>query len=294
MQRDVFSLLARAFEALQNQLEQPDLANETTKNILKINLIGILYFIIQNQMNAFIEFIKFSQDSQLLLNGFIQNLFTGDQGLQIQITELLKFMTDSTHEKRNEMLDLFYDVLLPTFLEHYEKMTNDEKFFSFVQQYIEILIHCVKNHGYRIRHYIIQHKLLHSLYKGFHIKDKSLNLAIVRLVKNIILNKDEFLLKYIANNNLLDDIFDVYVKNSKKDNLLSSACLELFNIIHKEKIKKLIYHFAPRFRERISEFGLTNTFQMLFLDYEEVNDRMLAEGSFDLSESQQENNGALV
>ena len=252
-----------------NEPQIHELINEETINILKINLVGILYFIIQSQINTFVDFLTSSADAHLLVTGLTDNLFNGDQGLQIQITELFKFMVDSAHEKRDDILEFFSNNLFPVFLEHYQHLQKTEKFFSFVQQYIEFLIYCVKLHGYRIKHYITQHKLLQILYKGFTLKEKSIDLALIRFVKNLVLSKDDYIIKHIANNNLMDDIFDIYLKNTRKDNLLSSACLDLFTIIQKERIKKLVIHFGTRFQGKIEEFGLRNKFQKILMDYEQ-------------------------
>lgn len=284
-QRDIFTVIARAFAALNNPNDE-ELADEGTRNILKINLVGILFFIIQSQINSFIDFLKLAPEAQLMINGLTENLFYGDQGLQIQITEVFRYMTDSQHERKNETLDIFYHSVLPVFLEHYNQMENNEKFYSFVQQYIEILVHCVRLHNYRIRHYITQHKLLHILYKGFNVREKSVSLAIIRLVKNIVICRDDFLSKYIINSNLLDDIFEVYLKNCRKDNLLSSACLEFFTTLAKEKLNKLIIHFVSRFREKIQEYGLENIFHKIFAAYEQINNGMIQEELLDLPHTQ--------
>ena len=234
---------------------------------------------VQNQMNTFLEFLRHAAESKLLIEQLLKSLFTGDQGLQIQITELLKYITDVSHEKRNEILDLFYDIFLPLFLEHFQQIKSNDRYFSFVQQYVDILIHCVRHHGYRMRHYIIQHKLLHVLYQGFQMNEKSVSLSVIRFVKNIVLSRDDFLVKYIVNNNLLDPIFDIYLKNARKDNLLCSVCLELFAVIQKEKFRKLIQHFGYRFEEKVQSLELDpqHTLQKLLADYKLINDKMLVE-----------------
>jgi len=250
--------------------DNPEKIEENKKNILKIDLVEILFYTLQLELNAFIEFLKNSPDSKQMIEGIINNLFYGDQGLQIQTGELIKFLIDVVHEKKNEILDIFYDNFLPAFVEHYKKLENNEKFYSFVQQFIEILIHCLKTHGYRIRHYFISHKLLHKLYPGFHSKEKSIHLALVRLVKNMALSQDEFLIKYIANNNLLDEIFEIYAKNAYKNNLINSVCLEFFTLLWKENVKKLVIEFVERFRERIIQMGLERFFEKMINKYEQI------------------------
>jgi len=68
-------------------------------------------------------------------------------------------------------------------------------------------------------------------------------------VKAIVSGKDEYLLRFIAMNNLMEDIMKVYFKNSKKSNLMNSACLDLFETIRKENIKVLVEQIVENFRE---------------------------------------------
>ena len=283
VKKNVFIMITQAFAALNAVDSLNQIANER-KNILRINLVDILSFIIQLELNSFIEFLRSSTDSKLMIEGIISNLFYGDQGLQIQTGELIKYLIDVIHERKNEILDIFYDSFMPAFVEHYRKLENSEMFYSFVQQFMEILIHCIKSHGYRIRYYIIHHKLLHKLYPGFQTREKSLHLALIRLIKNIALSKDEFLIKYVTNNNLLDDIFDVYLNNARKNNLINSSCLEFFDILRKENIKKLIIEFVQRFRDRITQHGLERFFEKLFMKYDQINEDANREQSQELVE----------
>jgi len=76
-------------------------------------------------------------------------------------------------------------------------------------------------------------------------------------------------LKYVVHNHLLDDIFELYVKNAFKGNLLNSACLELFGLFSKENIKKLVIEFVERFKQRIQEMRLEKTFEKMFIKYDQ-------------------------
>ena len=269
VKKEIFCVIGKALMRLYSP-DNPEHIEEDKKNILKIDLVEVLFYTLQFELNEFIEFLKASPDSKQMIQGIISNFFEGDQGLQIQTGELIKYLIDVVHEKKNEILDIFYDNFMPAFVEHYKKLENNEKFYSFVQQFIEILIHCLKNHGYRIRHYFISHKILHKLYPGFQSKEKSLHLALIRLVKNIALSDDEFLIKYIANNNLLDEIFGLYIKNAYKNNLINSACLDFFCILWKNNIKRLIIEFVERFQDKINQLGLQGSFEKLFNKYEQI------------------------
>jgi len=76
----------------------------------------------------------------------------------------------------------------------------------------------------------------------------------------------------------LDEIFQVYLRNFRKDNLLSSACLDFFNTLHKENLTKLINHFGACFKEKIVEYGLTNTFKKILDIYDSSANKMNIEG----------------
>lgn len=55
-----------------------------------------------------------------------------------------------------------------------------------------------------------------------------------------------------------------------RDNLLNSACLELFEYIKREGVKQLITHLVEMYRERLMRISYVNTFQALVLKYEQL------------------------
>jgi protein phosphatase-4 regulatory subunit 3 len=57
-----------------------------------------------------------------------------------------------------------------------------------------------------------------------------------------------------------------------RDNLLNSACLELFEFIKRENIKMLIQHLVENFREKLQEITYVDTFQNLIMRYDQMNE----------------------
>ena len=55
-----------------------------------------------------------------------------------------------------------------------------------------------------------------------------------------------------------------------RDNLLNSACLEMFELIKRENIKPLIVHIVETYRDKLSEITYVDTFQNLILRYEQM------------------------
>jgi protein phosphatase-4 regulatory subunit 3 len=57
-----------------------------------------------------------------------------------------------------------------------------------------------------------------------------------------------------------------------RDNLLNSACLELFEFIKRENIKMLIQHIVESFREKLQGITYVDTFQNLILRFDQMNE----------------------
>eukprot|EP01015_Nassula_variabilis_P032234 TRINITY_DN7460_c0_g2_i8.p1 TRINITY_DN7460_c0_g2~~TRINITY_DN7460_c0_g2_i8.p1 ORF type:complete len:415 (-),score=64.77 TRINITY_DN7460_c0_g2_i8:44-1288(-) len=196
-----------------------------------------------------------------------------DQGLQIQVVEFLKLIMDPLNDMKNDTVEYIYDQLLPDLFKHFNDQTHyNEAFFNFVQQYSELLIYCIKNHGYRIRQYIVTHKLIQHLFKGFQVPEKSVQLAVLRVFKNVLKSHDDILIKHIHSNNLLEKVFNLYLKYANKTNMLNSACLEIFEVIRKDNLQKLIIQFVESFGDQIKQKNLEKFFSQIFTKYEQIKD----------------------
>lgn len=55
-----------------------------------------------------------------------------------------------------------------------------------------------------------------------------------------------------------------------RDNLLNSACLELFEFIKRENIKMLVQHLVETYREKLQSITYVDTFQNLILRYDQM------------------------
>ena len=57
-----------------------------------------------------------------------------------------------------------------------------------------------------------------------------------------------------------------------RDNLLNSACLELFEFIKRENIKMLVQHLVETYREKLQAITYVDTFQNLILRYDQMHE----------------------
>lgn len=80
---------------------------------------------------------------------------------------------------------------------------------------------------------------------------------------------DEFYVRLVAEKQVLGPILDVLLLTLPRDNLLSSACLDIFEYVRKENIKDLVKHLVENYREKITALGYLETFSDLVRLYEQ-------------------------
>lgn len=67
----------------------------------------------------------------------------------------------------------------------------------------------------------------------------------------------------MAEKQVLGPILDVLLLTLPRDNLLSSACLDIFEYIRKENIKDLVKHLVENYREKLTALSYIETFREL-------------------------------
>ena len=71
-------------------------------------------------------------------------------------------------------------------------------------------------------------------------------------------------------NHLFAPILNIVYETMPRDNLLNSACLELFELIKRENIKSIIFYLVENYRERLQQITYVDIFQSLVLRYEQM------------------------
>jgi len=67
---------------------------------------------------------------------------------------------------------------------------------------------------------------------------------------------------------VFNPILDIVYETMPRDNLLNSACLELFEFIKRENMKDLTLHLVERYRDRLKQITYVETFKQLIDKYE--------------------------
>jgi protein phosphatase 4 regulatory subunit 3 len=69
---------------------------------------------------------------------------------------------------------------------------------------------------------------------------------------------------------LFEPILNVVYETMPRDNLLNSACLELFDFIRRENVKVLVNHLVENYREKLKDIIYVDTFTSLILKYDQM------------------------
>jgi protein phosphatase 4 regulatory subunit 3 len=117
----------------------------------------------------------------------------------------------------------------------------------------ELLSSFVKSHGYRIKNFILKNNIIGRIFKLISLDEKYLNLAAIRFFKACICLGDIFYHNHIIQNDLFSEIFKLFSKNRTKFNLINSSILDIFEIIRKENMKKLINYLNENYENELEQ-----------------------------------------
>ena len=95
-------------------------------------------------------------------------------------------------------------------------------------------------------------------------------IAALKFFRQCIGLQDEYYNRQIMQKNHFAPILNIVYETMPRDNLLNSACLELFEYIKRENVKQLIEHLVETFRPKLLEITYVDTFQALVNRYEQM------------------------
>jgi hypothetical protein len=152
-------------------------------------------------------------------------------------------MLNNSREVKPALHDLVYDRFLA--VAHKELTSGEMKGKSksdifFINQYTELLSTCCKSHGARIRYFLIREQIIQGLLSFFDLNNKLVSISVIKLLKSVILSKDEFLVRDLINKELFDRIYDVFCNCGSTKNMVYSCFLDLFESIFLNKVELLI------------------------------------------------------
>ncbi|KAI0114059.1 component of IIS longevity pathway SMK-1-domain-containing protein [Nemania sp. FL0031] len=148
------------------------------------------------------------------------------------------------------------------------KFTNVEaSAFSYL---VEILCFFVRQHQHRCKFFVMHNHIVPRITQLLQSPEKFLKLVAVRFLRHLVGSQDEFYIKHLSEKRVIEPVLDLLIKTMPRDNLISSACLELFEHIKKENIKELVKHMVENYREKLQSLSYMELFRTLILRYDQT------------------------
>jgi len=156
-------------------------------------------------------------------------------------------------------------------LEQREKMSDltyqEVSLYSYL---VEILTFFVRQHPVRSRPFVSTETLAPRVAQLLKAPQKPLKLTAMKFFRTCISLQDQFYANQIMKSGSFDPILDIVIETMPRDNLLNSACLELFEFVRKEAIKPVILHLGETYREKLQGITYVDTFENLVLRYDQM------------------------
>jgi len=221
-----------------------------------------------------------------------------DLGIRSQVSDSLKILLDPTppgppeargefivgqaRAQRQQAVDPQQEVFMNYFYEHsaarlfrplldlagrlelnFNVLNNGV--FSYLN---DILCFYIRQHGQRSRLFVMQNNLAQRFNQLLSCKEKHLQLVAIRFFRQLVVLQEEHYIRHLADRKVLGPVLDVLLRTMPRDNLLCSACLDLFALISKENIRDLIKHLVENYREKIMALAYIDTFREIITRYD--------------------------
>ena len=92
----------------------------------------------------------------------------------------------------------------------------------------------------------------------------------MKFFRNLVGLQDEFYNQQMMQEHLFEPILNVVYETMPRDNLLNSACLELFDFIRRENVKALVNHLVENYRDKLKDIVYVDTFSSLIVKYDQM------------------------
>lgn len=230
-----------------------------------------------------------------LIDALIKLLLTEeDLGAKAQAADAMKVLLDpqSQQQELARLMDKFripngaaapvesfiqdfYDNSAKTLFQPLKDMKGDDvgRTLNFhegalFQYLIEILIFFTRQHQFRSKFYIAGEAISEQIGKLLRCSSKHVKLTAVKYFRTCLGLQDEFYFQQVTDNHIFGPILDIVIENGSRDNLLNSACLEIFEFVRREGIKPVIEHVVRNYRDTLESITFVDIFQDLVRRYD--------------------------
>lgn len=135
---------------------------------------------------------------------------------------------------------------------------------------VEILTFFVRQHSIRSRPFVVSENLPPRVAQLLEVPQKPLKLTALKFFRTAVSLQDQFYAAQVIKSGAFDAIIAIVIDTMPRDNLLNSACLEMFEFIRKETIKPIVIHLGEQYRQKIQDITYVDTFENLLMRYDQL------------------------
>ncbi|KAK9435369.1 suppressor of Mek1 [Metarhizium brunneum] len=135
---------------------------------------------------------------------------------------------------------------------------------------VEISCFFIRQHHRFSRYFVMNHNIIQRVSRLLKNPEKYLRLVAIRFFRNIIGMQEEFYIKQVVEKRALGPALEVLAETLPRDNLLSSACLELFEFIKKENLRDLVKYLVANHRDLMTSLSYLTTFKDMIQRYDQT------------------------
>jgi hypothetical protein len=193
---------------------------------------------------------------------------------------LLTAGTDAEQNIRDHFLAYMYKYAMPQYICDVRKLATE--FMSSTTRHtstytalffgVDLLTFFAQQHNRFFKEVAIEQKVLTSIIPLLQLHRTEMKCAVIRFLRNTLVNKDQEFVAEIVDKRLLDDVIDAFIANGARYNLLNSVILELMHFIRVENIRDLVAYLAHHHLNRLQYVTYVDTFKQLQTRYEQNNE----------------------
>ncbi|OJD21589.1 hypothetical protein ACJ73_07071 [Blastomyces percursus] len=163
-------------------------------------------------------------------------------------------------------------LFLPLKKLEFRESLNDLTFqeVSLYSHLVDILTFFVRQHYLRCRGFMHGESLTPRIAQLLTAPQKHLKLTALKFFRTLISLQDTFYVAQMTHNNIFQLILNIVYETMPRDNLLNSACLDLFEFVKRENIKTIIIHIVEKYRDILKNITYVDTFQNLIFRYDQL------------------------
>ena len=191
------------------------------------------------------------------------------------ITSLLESQSPESEESSTPLINIFYkdyayELFKPLIEIEDKDISPGDPNTYLIYKLLQLASSFIFLHGLKMRQFFINKNILGKSKWIIGGRNKELTLEYLSLLRTCIGTKLKDLTDHIVKEDLFKTVIDLYLVNKSRNNLITSALLELFQFINDLKSARLIKYIMSNYYSLLFDIKETDIFQNLKKQYDQI------------------------